>query len=111
MKKFRGEFSDREMSEGDMCGGTVRENFPGDFYMEMSRGNVRGKLSGTGVQIPMQDYKSLRVVVVIWAQTHTHTDSFEKHTVDVNPFFLLYGLHSKNTDNSEQHLTEPLNFF
>jgi len=37
-----------------------------------------GGLSSVGVQIPMQDYKSLRVAVVIWAHTDTdrQTDSY-----------------------------------
>jgi len=38
-----------------LFGGTFR----GTFDTEMSRKNVRGKLSGTGAQIRMQDYKSL----------------------------------------------------
>jgi len=41
---------------GEMFGGYVWEEFPGGGIM--SWGNVWGKMSRMGVEIPMQEYKS-----------------------------------------------------
>ena len=113
MKKFRGEFSDREMAKGDICGGTVWENFPGDFL----HGNVQRECTGQTVWDRCPDaHAGLQVSTSggcnLGTHTHTHTQRVLKSiqwTLTLS--FCCMVCTVKNTDNSEQYLTELMTFF
>ena len=65
------ELSTANVQEGNSLEEMFRMICSSEFFMAGMSG---AELSGVGVQIPMLDYRTLHVIVVIWT-THRHTNT------------------------------------